>query len=537
VGCFLDRGRNEKLVCIPGWKEFHGMIASPPKTSDKILPLEDLAGVLGKLKAQGKTVVHCHGVFDLMHVGHIRHFEQAKGLGDILIVTVTPDRYVNKGPNRPVFTDAHRAWAIAALGCVDYVAVNRWPTAIDTIKLLQPSIFVKGSEYRDASKDRTGNISLEEQSVRDVGGRIEFTDDIVFSSSSLINRYFGVFPEKTEQFLTAFSAKHGADQILHYLEAASKLKVLVLGETIIDEYQYCETLGKAGKEPILVARHISSERFPGGILAVANHVAAICDQVTMLSCLGEIDSQEDFVREHTQAKIEKIFLTVPGVPTIVKTRFLESYPFQKLFEVYVMGNTEQQSVQTAAVGQKLSEILPNYDAVIVADYGHGMISPEVADVLSGAAKFLAINTQVNAGNHGFNTVSKYQRADYVSVSERELRLEARSPHRDLREIVKEVSAQLGAERLMITRGGQGCLCYSRSEGFHEIPAFTGHVVDRVGAGDAVLAITALCAAQQAPIDVLGFIGNCVGSQAVGIVGNRSAIERVSLARYIECLLK
>jgi len=513
------------------------MIASPSKTGEKILPLDELAGVLAKLKANGRTVVHCHGVFDLMHVGHIKHFEQAKTFGDILIVTVTPDRYVNKGPNRPVFTDAHRAWAIAALGCVDYVAVNRWPTAIDTIALLKPSIFVKGSEYRDASKDRTGNISREEQSVCDVGGRIEFTEDIVFSSSSLINRYFGVFPETTGQFLAAFSAKNGADDILHYLDTASTMKVLVLGETIIDEYRYCETLGKAGKEPILVARHMNSERFPGGILAVANHVAAICEHVTMLSSLGEIDSQEEFVREHTPATIEKMFLKTPGMPTIVKTRFLESYPLQKLFEVYTMGDTEQQSSQSGAFIETLSHILPNYDVVIVADYGHGMISPDVADVLSHQAKFLAINTQVNAGNHGFNTVSKYPRADYVCVSERELRLEARSPHGDLREIVKDVSALLGAERLMITRGGQGCLCYSRSEGFHEIPAFTGHVIDRVGAGDAVLSVTALCAAQGAPIDVIGFIGNCVGSLAVGVVGNRTAIDRVSLARYIECLLK
>jgi sugar/nucleoside kinase (ribokinase family) len=166
-----------------------------------------------------------------------------------------------------------------------------------------------------------------------------------------------------------------------------------------------------------------------------------------------------------------------------------------------------------------------------------MITSQVADILSRDAKFLAVNTQVNAGNHGFNTVSKYRRADYVSVSERELRLEARSSHGDLREIAQGVSEQLAAERLMITRGGQGCLCYSRGEGFHEIPAFTGHVVDRVGAGDAVLAITALCAVQQAPIDVIGFIGNCVGSQAVGVVGNRSAIDGVSLARYMECLLK
>jgi len=506
-------------------------------TSDKILALEDLARVLASLQAQGKTVVHCHGVFDLMHIGHIRHFEQAKMLGDVLIVTITQDRHVNKGPNRPVFTEAHRAAAIAALACVDYVAINQWPTAIDTIRLLRPNVFVKGSEYRDATKDRTGNILLEEESVRSVGGRIAFTDDIVFSSSSLLNRHFSVFPEKTERFLTSFSERHSSDEILANFDKARQLKVLVLGETIIDEYHYCETLGKAGKEPILAARHISNERFPGGVLAVANHVAAFSDRVTMLTFLGELATEEEFVREQTKAAIEKIFLYIPDAPTIVKKRFLESYPLQKLFEIYVMSDFERQGAQSEALSKKLLEILPKYDVVIVADYGHGMVSPQVAEILSQEAKFLAINTQVNAGNHGFNTVSKYRRANYICISERELRLEARSPGRDLREIVKEVSAALCCGKLLITRGSLGCLCYDDREGFCEIPAFTGQVVDRVGAGDAVLAVSALCAAQDTPTDILGFVGNCVGSQGVGVIGNRSSVEKVPLARYIECLLK
>lgn len=507
------------------------------KASEKILDLENLARVSASLQADGKTVVHCHGVFDLMHIGHIRHFEQAKALGDALFVTITPDRYVNKGPNRPVFTEAHRAAAIAALACVDYVAINRWPMATETIKALRPNVFVKGSEYRDASKDRTGGILLEEEAVRSVGGRLDFTDDVVFSSSSLLNRHFGLFSETTERFLTSFSAQHSSGEILAHLDKARHAKVLVLGEAIIDEYHYCETLGKAGKEPILAARHISSERFPGGVLAVANHLAGISDEVTMLTLLGELATEEDFAREHTKPAIEKMFFYVPGAPTIVKKRFLESYPFQKLFEVYLMGDFERQNAQSSALCRKLFEILPEFDCVIVADYGHGMVSPDVADVLSQRAEFLAINTQLNAGNHGFNTVSKYSRADYICISEREIRLEARSPQKDLREIVKDVSNRLSCGRLLITRGSLGSLCYSNAEGFCETPAFTGQVVDRVGAGDAVLAATAVCASQAAPMDILGFIGNCVGSQAVAIVGNRSSIERVALARYIECLLK
>jgi rfaE bifunctional protein kinase chain/domain len=511
--------------------------AAETKGNSKVLPLDDLARLVADLQSQGKVVVQCHGVFDLMHIGHIRHFESAKRLGDVLIVTVTPDRYVNKGPNRPVFTEAHRAWAIGALACVDYVAVNQWPMATDTIRLLKPNIFAKGSEYRDSTKDRTGAISVEELAVEEVGGRIAFTDDVVFSSSTLLNRHFGVFPEKTEQFLAKFSAKYTSNDVLKWVDSARQLKVLVLGETIIDEYQYCETIGKAGKEPVLVARHLSTERFPGGIVAVANHTAAISDHVTMLTCLGRVDSQEEFISHQTKPKVQKLYHYLENAPTIVKRRFVESYPLQKLFEVYVMADIDRHSDQSAAICERLTAILPQFDVVVVADYGHGMITPEVAAVLCKHAPFLAVNTQVNAGNHGYNTVSKYRRANFISVSEREIRLEARRPRGELREIVTEISERMSCDRIVITRGEQGCLCYSREEGFCEIPAFTGRVVDRVGAGDAVLSVAALCAARKTPMEILGFIGSCVGAMAVAVVGNRDSVESVPLARYIQCIMK
>ena len=140
-----------------------------PPTS-KVRDIDALAGVLAGSRS-GKTVVHCHGVFDLMHIGHIRHFQEARKLGDILVVTVTPDRFVNKGPHRPVFTESLRAEAIASLGCVDYVAVNKWPTAVEALSLLKPDIYAKGSDYRDAASDHTGGITRERQAVELAVGR------------------------------------------------------------------------------------------------------------------------------------------------------------------------------------------------------------------------------------------------------------------------------------------------------------------------------------------------------------------------------
>jgi rfaE bifunctional protein kinase chain/domain/rfaE bifunctional protein nucleotidyltransferase chain/domain len=505
--------------------------------SNRIKNIQELAEVLTSVRAEGNKVIQCHGVFDLLHIGHIRHFEQAKSMGDVLVVTITPDHYVNKGPHRPAFTASLRAEAVAALDCVDYVAINEWPTAVESIRLLRPDAYVKGREYAESDKDLTGGITEEETAVHSVGGELTFTDDITFSSTNLINRHMPVFPKELSDYLTNFSSRHSSSDVLRYLENARGLKVLVIGETIIDEYLYCQTLGKTGKEPILAARHVGSEKFAGGIVAVANNSAAFCDHVSMLTFLGRADSQEDFVREKLDPRVDEMFLYQEDAPTIVKRRFVEVYPFQKLFELYVMDDRDTKPADSEKLRAKLSQILPEYDAVIVTDYGHGMLGPEEVEILCKQARFLAVNTQVNAGNLGFNTVSKYQRADFICISENEMRLEARNRSRELREIVLDVGAKLSCERMLITRGQEGCLCYSKDEGFFEIPALVIQAVDRMGAGDALFSISSLCVAQGAPIEVAGFIGNAVGAEAVATVGHRSSVQQVPLFKHIESLMK
>ncbi len=503
----------------------------------KIKNLQELAEILTGLRSEGKKIVQCHGVFDLLHIGHIRHFEQAKKFGDVLVVTVTQDKYVNKGPHRPAFPENLRAESIAALDCVDYVAVNNWPTSVETIKLLKPNIYVKGSEYRDARKDFTGKITDEETAVKAVGGEIAFTEDITFSSSSLINKYLPAFPKEVTDYLSGFSGRYAANEVLKYLEQARKLKVLVVGEAIIDEYQYCESIGKSTKEPALVAQYQTAEKYAGGILAVANHVANFSDYVSMLTFLGAEDSQEDFIREHVKKSVEKLLFYKAHSPTIVKRRFVESYLLSKLFEVYVMNAEELTQKENTAFCRKLKAILPDYDAVIVVDYGHGIMTEKARDILCKEAKFLAVNTQTNAGNRGFNNIYKYCRADFVSMSEQEIRLEFRNLKGDIKAMVTELSEKMGGSRVIVTRGKYGSLGYNKDEGFFEVPAFAQQVVDRIGAGDALLSLTSLCVAQQAPMEIVGFIGNVVGAEAVMIIGNKTPIERASLFKHIVSLLK
>ena len=237
--------------------------------------MNDLSLELDQQRAKNKRIVHCHGVFDLLHIGHIRHFEQAKKLGDLLVVTLTPDRYVNKGAGRPAFPQQFRAEVVASLDCVDYVAINPWPTAVETIKLLRPHVFAKGSEF-SSLKDTIGHVTIEEEAIRLIGGEIAFTQDITFSSSALINQYLSTFSDEVRDYLAGLVHRYTPDEHPVWLRNARALKVLCLGETIIDEYHYCEVMGKSGKEPVLAMRYLETDSFGGGVLACANHLASFC---------------------------------------------------------------------------------------------------------------------------------------------------------------------------------------------------------------------------------------------------------------------
>jgi rfaE bifunctional protein nucleotidyltransferase chain/domain len=153
----------------------------------KILALEEVARRLEAPRRDGRRIVHCHGCFDLLHIGHIRHLQAARAMGDLLVVTVTADEYVAKGEERPAFGEALRAESLAALECVDFVGISAWPTAVEAIRLLRPDYYVKGQAAEDSGSTR---LRLEIAMVRAVGGDVRFTHEAVFSSTVLLNAHF-----------------------------------------------------------------------------------------------------------------------------------------------------------------------------------------------------------------------------------------------------------------------------------------------------------------------------------------------------------
>ena len=504
---------------------------------DKIKKIGELAAVLTQLRKEGKKTVLCHGVFDILHPGHIRHLEAARREGDLLVVTVTPDRFVNKGPGRPIFPAELRAEVLASLSPVDFVAVNEWPTAVQTLLQLKPDVYVKGGDYQDRSKDLTGKITEEEEAVKSVGGKVVFTDEITFSSSSLVNNFLNFYSEETSSFLKDFRERFSADTIVNYLNRVSDCRVLVLGDVIIDEYRYCSPMGKAAKENVIATRYEGEETFAGGVLAAANHVAGFCHQVDLVTLLGTENNYEEFVRSHLKRNVRPQFFLRQDAPTVVKRRYVEPGYMRKLFEIcFVNGSYIPADVERNFLDY-LDPILPNYDLVLVTDFGHGLMTPALIDLVCKKARFLAVTAQTNSANAGFNLVTKYPKADYLCIDEPEARLAMQDCVNDLETVIQRLGEKLNCPHLSITHGRRGCLVYSRREELFRIPVLTRTVVDTVGAGDAFLSVTAPCVATGVPMPVVGFVGNAAGAMKVGIVGNRSSVEKVPLLKFISTLLK
>lgn len=505
---------------------------------EKIRTLEQLVELRGKARHAQKRVVLCHGVFDLIHLGHVRHLEAARREGEVLIVTVTADRFVKKGPGRPIFPEHMRAEMLAALAQVDYVGVLYEPSAEGALRAIQPDVYVKGSDYENPEEDVTGKIVAEREAVENHGGKLVFTKDITFSSSSLINRYLDVYDPPLRDYLENLRRRTTLKDLLALLESVRDCRVLLIGDTIIDEYRYVESLGKSAKENMIATRAKGMEVFAGGVIAAANHVAELCANVEVITVLGSLESYEQLVRSSLRPNVRLTPVFRDGSPTTRKVRYVDAAYTRKMFEIYHFDDTPAPPDVEAILDREIRERAGSFDVVIVADFGHGLMTPLTIRSLCENARFLAVNAQTNAGNQGFNLVTKYPRADYVCVDGAEARLAVADKFSDLAVIAgQKLPKAINCPRLVVTGGLHGCVSYDAENGIHRVPAFTKTVVDTVGAGDAFFAVTAPLAAIGVPMDHVAFFGNAAGAIKVGIVGHRRSVEKVELIKFVTTLMK
>ncbi len=506
----------------------------------KILPYTEAAAVFDDARRRGLRIVQCHGTFDLVHPGHIIHLEEARSLGDMLVVTVTDEAHVNKGPGRPCFNDTLRARTLAALACVDHVVLIPFPAAVEAIRLVKPHIYCKGTEYEDASNDVTGNIRHDLTEVAAHGGEVRYIGSVVFSSTRLLNRHFQHIPEQVRSFCEDLASRTSASELRAAVDAFANLCILVVGDTIIDQYAYLKVQGLTSKNRIISGRFLDQQTHLGGALAVFRHVKEFTPHVRFVSLLGT-EPWVDELLAGALTQQEDATIREPAFTTIVKKRYVEPLlsenELSKLFSVNFLNEEPPSSAVQERVLANLRRELKSCDAVLLADFGHGLMQEKIRTLIQEEAPFLMLNCQTNSNNHGFNIITRqYQRADAFSLDNQEMMLSCGHRHFDPDRELATIATSFGSRCAWFTRGSVMTHGYAKDTPPVHIPPLVTDVTDTVGAGDAFFSIAGLAAASSLPLDLSTFLGQLAGAQAVNIVGNERPISKPALLKSAMSLL-
>ncbi len=505
---------------------------------NKIYSLKKLSEIIKKDKKKRKKIILCHGVFDLLHIGHIKHLKKAKTYADKLIVTITADQFVNKGPGRPVFNQYLRSQAIAAIEDVDYVAINENSTAVNLLKLLKPNFYCKGKEYNDLKNDVSGEIKNEIKELKKNKGKIIFTEEVTFSSSRIINTSTDFFSPLQKKKINKIKKKTNFNLIKKTIDNFKKLKILVVGETIIDQYIFCETLGKSGKEPMLVLRELKKEQYLGGVLSIARNLYNLSSNIDVISMVGEKSEYLNDIKKILSNKIKANFVSKKNSPTIVKKRFVDSINQTKVIGVYDINDEELNHKDEKKFYSLIKKNIKKYDLVIVSDYGHGLISKRTAKMLCSNSKFLSLNAQINASNIGYHTLRNYNNFNTLIINEKELRHEMRDKRSKTETLMNHLASEKKIKNLIVTIGEKGSILFNKSSNkYYYSEAYAEKIIDKIGAGDTMLSVIGPCIKSNMDFDISLLVSSLAAAQSVESIGNKNSINKIKILKTLENILK
>ena len=280
------------------------------------------------------------------------------------------------------------------------------------------------------------------------------------------------------------------------------------------------------------------ETYPGGSAAIARHLSPFCKSISLLSMLGENKEFEVYLKKTLPKNIKYDFIYKSNSPTILKKRFVEQINKRKILGVYNLNDELLSKKNEEEFSKKLDKHLSKYDLIILTDYGHGLISQKSANKICNSKKFLSVCAQVNSSNIGYHTISKYKNSQSVVINETELRHEMRDKNQPIKLLMSSLSKKFKIKNLIVTRGSQGVILFSsKDKKYYEAPAFTDRVTDKVGTGDAMMAIISLCLKMNFDKNLTLLISSLAAAQSVETIGNKSSIEKNLIFKSLQYLLK
>ncbi len=498
----------------------------------KIKTVDELTAAIGP-RPRDVKVAMCHGTFDVVHPGHIRHLIHAKSTADVLIASLTADEFISKGVGRPWVPEELRAANLAALEMVDYVLIDRQGEPLDNISTIKPDFFVKGFEY---SQDGVHPKSRQEMDlVSSYGGEFLFSPgDIVYSSTRLLVQHRpNIAAEKVLALMDAEDVSF--DQLIATIDSMGDASVHVVGDTIVDKYSYCTILGPSGKTPTFSVRHDKSELFVGGAGAVAQHLASLGADVTFTTMVGE-DELSGLVRtDLADAGVQVNAVVDRARPTTMKQRFwADGY---KLLQVDELDNSPLNEIHIDEICGHIAD--SKNDAIVFSDFRHGMFHAESIARLSAAIPDGVLKAADSQVSNRWGNILDFQGFDLITPNEGEGRFALGDQDSGVRSLALRLLEGANARNMIMTLGERGVLAYRRSStaprSFFYLDSFANTLVDAVGAGDALLSAATLALKSSGSLVEAAIIGEAAAAAACEIDGN-IPVERDDIKRRLADLL-
>ncbi len=502
----------------------------------KIIKFNDLGKIRKKFK--DKKIVLAHGTFDFFHHGHLEHLKKSKSFAEVLVVSITSDKFVKKGPSRPLYSQTKRANLISHLDFVDFVVITNYYTGIEAINQLKPDFYSKGIEYKDHKNDHTKAISIEAKYVKKNKGKIVYTNENVMSSSNLINSFADENNENVKSFKTTFKQRN---KFINYFKVFEKLKskkILAIGDVILDEYIQTTALAKSPKEELISVKEENKTIYYGGILATAKHLSSFSKNVTVVSILGNKLKKNIKIIKNIKKHCKFKYFVASDRDNNVKSRFLD-LKNKKLFQSNIVNFKYIDQHLEEKIIKFLKKNIKSFDIVLVNDFGHGLLSKNLRNFLEKNSKILCLNVQTNSSNFGFNYFNKYKRCDYLTLDEPEARLGTFERFGDISQLAKKIVKKIRSKTVSITYGANGTRAFnsrSISKSTRYVPAFTKKAVDTLGAGDAFFAISSLFFSQNKDPEKIAFVGNIAGALKIQYLAHEKYITKENFYSFLKSIL-
>jgi rfaE bifunctional protein kinase chain/domain len=494
----------------------------------KIVKLEDVSQSLDN------SVVLCHGHFNIIHPGHIRYLDYARHQGMKLVVSIQGGRSFLNSERKHHFSEDDRAAGVASIQNVDQVVLLGKGNLEKLIKILKPAILVLGKEFES---ERDDEVRDSVQLMKKQGGKILFhAGETHYASADLLmDNLPNLHDQNIKQYkLACNQQKIKTDKLLKCIDKFEEASLLVIGDTIIDQYVACDPLGMSAEAPVVVMRELDTREYAGGAAVVALHVSALGAKCRFISVVGK-DSNANLVSQELDSlNVEYTLIEDNSRPTTFKIRYLVEN--QKMFRVSRLKEHSLPKPVEEKVIKELKESAPKVKAILISDFVYGVITPSILETITDLSSkhslqvFGDLQCSSQVGN-----VSKFKNFDLICPTERESRIALATQDEGIEWVANTLMKNTNSRNLVMKLGREGFIAYeSGTDGFvnrQHFPALCTNPVDVSGAGDSLLAALSVGLCSGATLMQSSAIGSGMASLAVQLIGN-SPVTNQQLRNYI-----